>query len=260
MRRIILALTMGALALSAAACSSAGSSPSGGSGGTIEGITWKLTSYDVSGTSTPVPADVFVDARFAGGTVAGSSGCNVYNGPAVVTGSTIKVGTLAGTLIACQGPAADVEKAYLANLGNAASFTATADGLTMFDAAGKATLVYAAGAANPLIGEWNVTGYNNGKGAVTSPTAGSTLTATFTADMVSGSSGCNTYTGGYKIDGLSVTIGPLASTKMACEQPLMNQETAFLTALQTPGMVEQSGASVSIRDASGATQVTFGPK
>ena len=103
MRRIILTLTLGALVLSAAACSTAGSSPSGGSGGTIEGITWKLTSYDTGGTSTPVPADVFVDARFAGGTVVGSSGCNVYNGPAVITGSAIKVGTFAGTLIACAG-------------------------------------------------------------------------------------------------------------------------------------------------------------
>jgi heat shock protein HslJ len=260
MRRFILALTVGAIVLSAAACSTAGSSPSGGSGGTIEGITWTLTSYDVGGTSTKVPPDVFVDARFAGGTVVGSGGCNVYNGPAVVTGSAIKIGPLAGTLIACQGPAADVEKAYLDLLPKAVTFTATADALTMFDAAGKATLVYAAGAANPLIGDWNVTGYNNGKGAVTSPTAGSTLTATFTADSVSGSSGCNTYNGGYKLDGLNVTIGPLASTMKACEQPLMDQEAAFLKALQTPGTVEQTGANVGIRDSAGATQVTFGPK
>ncbi len=260
MRRFILALTAGALVLSAAACSTAGSSPSGGSGGTIEGITWMLTAYDVNSTSTPVPADVFVDARFAGGTVVGSSGCNVYNGPAVVTGSAIKAGPFSGTLMACQGPAADVEKAYLDLLAKAATFTATADVLTMFDVAGKTSLVYAAGAANPLVGAWNVTGYNNGKGAVTSPTAGSTLTATFTADTVSGSSGCNTYSGGYKLDGLNVAIGPLASTQMACEQPLMDQEAAFLTALQTPGTVEQSRGNVSIRNASGATQVTFGPK
>ena len=77
---------------------------------------------------------------------------------------------------------------------------------------------------------------------------------------MSGSSGCNTYSGGYKLDGSTVTIGPLASTRMACDQALMDQETAFLTALQTPGTVEQSGANVSIRDANGATQVTFGPK
>jgi heat shock protein HslJ len=47
---------------------------------------------------------------------------------------------------------------------------------------------------------------------------------------------------------------------MACEQAVMDQETAFLTALQTPSTVEQGGANVSLRDAAGATQVTFGPK
>jgi heat shock protein HslJ len=260
MRRLILLLTIGALAVATAACSSSGSSSSGGTGGTIEGITWQLKSYDVSGTSTNVPADVFVDARFAGGTVAGSSGCNVYNGPAVITGSAIKIGPFAGTLIACEGPAGAAESAYLDSLAKAATFTATADALTLFDAAGTAILVYAAGPANPLVGSWNVTGYNDGKGAVKSPDAGSTLTADFTADAVSGSSGCNTYSGAYKLEGANVTIGPLASTRMACEQALMDQETAFLTALQTPGIVEQSGGIVRIRDAAGAIQVTFGPK
>ena len=82
----------------------------------------------------------------------------------------------------------------------------------------------------------------------------------FTADAVSGSSGCNTYTGGYKLDGLDVTIGPLASTQKACEQPLMDQEAAFLKALQTPARVEPGGGTVRLRDAAGAIQVTFGPK
>ena len=78
--------------------------------------------------------------------------------------------------------------------------------------------------------------------------------------MVSGSSGCNTFTGSYTLDGINVTIGPLASTMMACEQPVMDQEAAFLKALQTPSSVEQHGASVWLRDSTGATQVTFGPK
>ena len=254
--RGITVIVVGAIVLMVAACSGT----SGGTGGTIEGTTWKLTSYAVAGTSTPVPADVFVDARFAGGTVAGSSGCNVYSGPATVSGTTLKVGQLTGTLMACEGPAGEVETAYLAHLGKATTFTATADALTIFDPDGKASLVYAAGPANPLIGEWVVTGYNDGKGGVTTPAAGTTLTANFTADAVSGSSGCNTFSGSYKLDGLNVTIGPLASTRMACEQAVMDQETAFLTALQTPSTVEQGGANVSLRDAAGATQVTFGPK
>ena len=40
----------------------------------------------------------------------------------------------------------------------------------------------------------------------------------------------------------------------------MDQEAAFLKALQTPSSVEQHGASVWLRDSTGATQVTFGRK
>ena len=262
MRRFAFGLAMGALAFATAACSATGGSTSaaGGTGGTIDGITWRLSSFSSAGTSTNTPAGVAVDALFDTGKVTGTSGCNRYNGPAMVTGASIKIGPLASTAMACIGPAADVEKAYLANLANAASFTATADKLTIYDAAGASILVYAAGPANPLVGEWNVTGYNNGKEAVVSPIAGTTLTATFTEDQVSGSSGCNTYSGGYKLDGDQVTIGPLASTMKACDQAIMDQETAFLTALQTPSSVEQAGTSITLRDASGAMQVNLGPK
>jgi heat shock protein HslJ len=262
MRQIAIVLAIGALAASAAGCSSSGGSSgaSAGTGGTIEGITWKLVTFLSGSAATNVPAGVAIDARFASGKVSGSSGCNVYNGPATVTGSAIKIGPLATTQMACVGPTADIEKAYLADLANATSFTATANALTMFNTAGASILVYAAGPANPLEGEWNVTGYNNGKQAVVSPIAGTTLTAVFTADAVSGSAGCNDYNGPYKLDGTKVTIGPLATTRKACDQAIMDQETEFLTALQTPATVEQTGATVTLRDASGAMQVTLGPK
>ena len=169
---------------------------------------------------TDVPQGVIVDATFASGRVSGSSGCNSYNGPAVVTGATLKIGPLSGTLMACVGPGGDVETAYLPLLTAATSFTASADALTLFDASGTPTLIYAAGAANPLEGEWNVTGYNNGKEAVVSPVSGTTLTATFTGDQVSGSAGCNDYNGPYKLDGDKVAIGPLVTTRKACEQPV----------------------------------------
>ena len=120
---------------------------------------------------------------------------------------------------------------------------------------------YAAGAANPLVGEWNVTGYNNGKQAVVSPVAGTTLTATFTESEVSGSSGCNTFTGSYTLDGDKLTVGPLASTMKACvDDAVMDQEAQFLTALQTPTTVELNGATVTLRANSGETQVVLAPQ
>ena len=262
MRQLTIAIAIGAIAVATAACSAAGSSPkpAGGTGGTIEGVNWRLSSFAVSGKMTDIPQGVIVDATFASGRVSGSSGCNSYSGPAIVTGATLKIGPLAGTLMACAGPGGDVETAYLPLLTAATSFTANADALTLFDASGAPTLIYAAGAANPLEGEWNVTGYNNGKEAVVSPVSGTTLTATFTGDTVSGSAGCNDYSGPYTLDGTKVKIGPLVTTRKACEQPVMDQETQFLTALQTPATVEQNGGIVTLRVSDGATQVTLAAK
>ncbi len=162
---------------------------------------------------------------------------------------------------ACEPAVTALETAYLADLAKAATFTATADTLTIFDSSGKQLLVFGAASANPLEGAWNVTGYNNGKQAVVSPAVGTTLTATFTPDgQVAGNAGCNDYNGTYKLDGTSLTVGPLATTRKACEQSIMDQETAFLTALQTPTTVETSGPTVTLRDASGATQVVLAPQ
>ena len=95
---------------------------------------------------------------------------------------------------------------------------------------------------------------------MTSPISGTTLTATFTADAVSGSSGCNTYNGSYTLDGDALKIGPLATTRMACAPAIMDQETLFLAALAASTTVEQTGATVTLRNAAGATQVTLAAK
>jgi heat shock protein HslJ len=253
---MLIGLGIATLGLIAAACSSTG----GGTGGTLDGTSWTLTTYDVSGTATAVPAGVIVDARFTDGKVIGFAGCNPYTASATIDAAKLTVGAAATTMKACDPDVTAVETAYLANLARSATFTATSDALTIYGADGKQLLAYAVAPANPLEGEWNVTGYNNGREAVTSPIAGTTLTATFTPDgQVSGNAGCNTFTGGYTLDGTSLTVGPLASTMMACEQDVMDQEAAFLAAIQTPTTVETSGATVTLRDASGATQVVLAP-
>jgi heat shock protein HslJ len=255
MRRIIIGLAIAAVAFSVAACSTAG-----GTGGTIDGTSWALKTYDVSGTATQVPAGTRVDAKFADGKVSGFSGCNIYNAPVTISGATIKVGNAATTMMACEPDKTALEQAYLANLAKAATFTATKDTLTMFDSAGKSILVYSAAAANPLEGSWDVTGYNNGKQAVTSPVAGSTLTAIFTADQVSGSAGCNTYSGPYTLNGTTLKIGPLASTMKACaDQAVNDQEQQFLAALQASTTYDQTGNILTLKAAGGENQVTLVP-
>lgn len=61
---------------------------------------------------------------------------------------------------------------------------------------------------------------------------GVNVSVVFADGQASGSSGCNTFTGSYEAgDDGSLTFGPLASTMMACEEPQMAVETAYLGAL-----------------------------
>lgn len=48
---------------------------------------------------------------------------------------------------------------------------------------------------------------------------------------VAGSGGCNRYVGSYELDGDGISFGPMAGTKMACAEALMDQDDRFHQAL-----------------------------
>ncbi len=84
--------------------------------------------------------------------------------------------------------------------------------------------------ATTLVGDWTATGVNNGSGGVETNAQTEALTATFAEDgSLSGSGGCNTFNAGYTVEGADgLTIGPIASTKMACPDEVMTAEDALL--------------------------------
>lgn len=63
---------------------------------------------------------------------------------------------------------------------------------------------------------------------------GVAVTATFEGGQVKGSSGCNSYSGSYQVEGGKISFSPLMSTLMACPDPdgVMDQEAMFLAWLQ----------------------------
>ncbi len=68
-------------------------------------------------------------------------------------------------------------------------------------------------------------------GVATTP--GSKVTMQFEDGRVFGAASCNRFMGGYTVaeDGLSIQMSQMASTMMACPDPLMQQEGAFLAVL-----------------------------
>jgi polar amino acid transport system substrate-binding protein len=113
------------------------------------------------------------------------------------------------------------------------------------------------GADNPLAGtSWLVTAYYNPSnlGGMASVLSGTSLTTAFASSgQVSGSAGCNSYSGSYSVDGSLLTISPMASTLMACDTPegIMEQEAAFLAALGSAGSYAIDGGQLYIMDTAG---------
>ncbi len=78
-------------------------------------------------------------------------------------------------------------------------------------------------------------------GTMTEPIPESPPWVVFDDGAIGGSTGCNNYTGAYEASGGSMTIGPLATTLMACITPLQGQETAYLALLAQVDRYDVSG-------------------
>jgi hypothetical protein len=88
--------------------------------------------------------------------------------------------------------------------------------------------------AGSLIGRWTMTDLNGG-GAV----AGGVLD--FGAGSVAASAGCNRLNGKWQLSGTTLTIGPIAATRMACAPAAMQMEQRVLALLAQPLAVLHDG-------------------
>jgi heat shock protein HslJ/uncharacterized membrane protein len=192
----------------------------------FEGTTWQLTSP--GGTADALTV------RFVDGRASGFSGCNRFNGGFKRDGATLTVGPLAGTMMACPEPRMAIEKGFLDGLSGTHRIAIAGDRLTLTPASG-APLVFQAEPGPTLEGvAWKVTGFNNGRQAVVSAVAGTTLTLTFEDGMVRGSSGCNTFRAPYTSEGNRLSVGAAVTTRKACSAVgVMEQERQFLAAVKT---------------------------
>jgi heat shock protein HslJ len=86
--------------------------------------------------------------------------------------------------------------------------------------------------------------------------------AEFSADQISGSTGCNTYFGTYEVSGGELSIGDVASTEMWCMEPegVMDQEQAFLAALASVASYRLAGERLELLDGTGGVILLFEPQ
>ena len=110
-----------------------------------------------------------------------------------------------------------------------------------------------------IVGAWTLSEIAMGDAIAT---IASDASLTFAEDgSLTGSTGCNNLMSDYVVDGATLKVGPVATTKMACKDPDTTQtETALLSALE-----EAAGWSITpdgwleLTDTNGALLAGFTP-
>jgi heat shock protein HslJ len=226
-------------------------------GPALAGTNWVLTSLNGS----PALEGATVTLQFgADGVASGSDGCNRYSTAFTEDGaSLIFAQPMASTMMMCPEPAGVMEQAsaFAAALAATTNFSANQSQLALL--AGNQILATLTADVQALAGtDWDVIMYNNGREAVVGVIEGTELTVLFGADGdLSGSAGCNQYIGSYTVDGNTIQIGQLGSTMRFCAEPegTMEQEQAFLAALQSAATFRIEGNQLEMRTAADAIAV-----
>ncbi|MFN3219403.1 MAG: META domain-containing protein [Acidimicrobiales bacterium] len=233
---LILPLLLLAVVLFAAACGDdADTAPAQtGDGDPLGDTEWVLTAAEVDGTSLELLDTHPVTLMRTDDGIGGTAACNNYGGDITIDGSTVTVGDLFQTEMACDPPAAmELESAYTAAL--ARVDTATADGAGLTLSGDGVTLTFAARAPEPdaaLTGTtWTLDTIIENEAAST-PVAGTDATMTIDdANQVTGNTGCNSFMGEIEVGDDAFEPAALASTRMACQPDVMAQEAAVLRVL-----------------------------
>jgi len=76
---------------------------------------------------------------------------------------------------------------------------------------------------------------------------------------VHGNTGCNSFQGAITLRGAFLSFGPLATTRRACPEVVMDQEQRFLAALEATRLFEKSGRFLLLLGEDGAPLVRLAP-
>lgn len=128
---------------------------------------------------------------------------------------------------------------------------------TLFVIAGIILAACSGTAPVSLAGEWKLISY----GSASAPTPADPNTETSltlgTDGALNGNLGCNTFNGNYEVDGSNVTFSPIASTLMACTDPIMQQESTVFNVLTGTTTFKLDGNTLTVTSADGNTIVVL---
>jgi len=239
-----------AAALVALALLIAGCSTDVGFGGQVDGTRWVLDSYADPAGQTLLPDTLYADAKFGAGRVNGFSGCNDFSAIYRTGARSMHVSQSASTQMACDEATMTFEQRYLALLDSSRYYGTRPGALHVYDANRNLILQFHAAPRNPLLGKWKVENYRNG-GTVVEPLKDTSLEVVFRIATTGGYGGCNSFSAAYGTNGEILRVGRVATTREVCATEVMEQEAAFLDALETVARVDPRGSRLTLTDRDG---------
>lgn len=229
MRRLPLLLLAVASAVTVVACSTAGApSPSPAS---LDGRTFLST--DLQGAIL-VPG-TRIRLAFEDGSLNANGGCNTMGGAFSIEGDRLRTSQMSMTEMGCDEPRMQQDQ-WLGGLLGDVAFALDGETLTLTNGTVRLTLVdkEVATPDQPLEGtNWVLVGIVSGN-AVSSVPAGVTASIRIGGGQLVLEAGCNKGAGTVEVTADTLTFGPIALTKMACEAGPMSVETAVTAVLSGP--------------------------
>lgn len=200
-----------------------------------------FVSVQVEGDQIPGAGPLTVS--FDGNRISTFAGCNRGSGTVDLSGGRVTTSQLAMTMMACPPPAGDSD-AWVSKFFDAKpTWSLSGDDLTLRTEATTVTLrdKKVADPDRPLTGTtWRVTSLVSTQAISTSVALEQSKPTLTIADdgAVSGSTGCNQFTGHATVSGSNIEFGPLATTRKACVPDVDEVEQAVLRVLK--GTVQTS--------------------
>lgn len=112
-----------------------------------------------------------------------------------------------------------------------------------------------AATTDSVVGTWVLESGHGTEGEITAPADTPIELTIEQGGLYSGTSGCNNISGTLTIEDGAVDMGPIVSTRMACEEDAMATEHAYLTALEAVSAAEIQGESLVL--AGDGTELSF---